>query len=126
MQQKHNSTWASDYVNTGKRPAMPDGKQRKSKHTPQKGNGMSEKIYCGRGKQGRFGVRISLCLNDLPKEHITTANNGKKYISLNVDAKREPDQYGNTHTVTVDTWKPGQQNAPAPAPAPAQGDDLPF
>ena len=39
MQQKHKSTWASDYVNTGKRPAMPDGKQRKSKHTPQKGNG---------------------------------------------------------------------------------------
>jgi superfamily II DNA or RNA helicase len=102
--------------------AVKKAREIEKQHTPQKGNVMSEKIYCGRGKQGRFGVRISLCLNDLPKEHITTANNGKKYISLNVDAKREPDQYGNTHSVSVDTWKPGQQNAPEPAPA----DDLPF
>jgi len=87
-------------------------------HTPQRGKEMSEKIYCGKGKASRFGVRISVCLSDLPREHITTANNGKKYISLDVDAKREPDQYGNTHSIKVDTWKPGQQKS--------QNDDMPF
>lgn len=74
---------------------------------------MSNKIFCGRGK--RFGqynaISLSICLDDLPKEHITTGKNGKRYIKLNVNEKREPDEWGNTHSVEVDTWKPDQ--APA-------------
>ena len=71
---------------------------------------MSNKIFCGRGK--RFGqynaISLSICLDDLPKEHITTGKNGKRYIKLNVNEKREPDEWGNTHSVEVDTWKPDQ------------------
>ena len=103
---------------------------------------MSDKIYCGRGK--RFGkyntISINICVDDIPKEHITTSTtNGKRYVRLNVDEKKEADPYGNTHTVSVDTWKPDKDRAPAPAPAPkprygtnsdtvqAQfDDDLPF
>jgi hypothetical protein len=103
---------------------------------------MSDKIYCGRGK--RFGkyntISINICVDDIPKEHITTSTtNGKRYVRLNVDEKKEADPYGNTHTVSVDTWKPDKDKAPAPAPAPkprygtnsdtvqAQfDDDLPF
>ena len=103
---------------------------------------MSDKIYCGRGK--RFGkyntISISICLDDIPEEYkeISTTN-GKKYVRLNVGEKREPDTYGYTHTVSVDTWKTDKDKAPAPAPAPkprygtnsdtvqAQfDDDLPF
>lgn len=119
-------TWASDYVNTGKRPAMPDGKTRNNKRS----NTMNEEpIYVGRGKTSKYGVRMSLCLSDIPKEHITTSNNGKKYINLELNEKRQPDTYGNTHSIKVDTWKPGQAQTPAPrqqAPQPAADNDLPF
>jgi len=48
---------------------------------------------------------ISICLSDIPKERITTASNGKKYINLVVDKKRETDRYGNTHTVYISQSK---------------------
>jgi hypothetical protein len=69
---------------------------------------MSNKIFCGRGK--RFGqynaISLSICLDDIPNEYITTGKNGKRYIKLNVNEKREADEWGNTHSVEVDTWKP--------------------
>jgi hypothetical protein len=94
----------------------------------------NQTIYCGSGKtkQGKFGefFSISICLSDLPKEHITEAKNGKKYVNLNVNRKKEADQYGKDLSVQVDTWKPD----PAKAHTPKQeyslpvtdGDDLPF
>ena len=43
---------------------------------------MSEpKIYVGKGKAGKYGTKISVCLTDLPKERINEFN-GKKYINL--------------------------------------------
>ena len=83
---------------------------------------MSNKIFCGRGK--RFGqynaISLSICLDDLPSEYITTGKNGKRYIKLNVNEKREADEWGNTHSVEVDTWKPdnrpAQQASARPAP----------
>jgi hypothetical protein len=98
---------------------------------------MSDKIYCGRGKTfGQYGtISVSICLDDIPDQHITKSDkNGKRYVKVNVDAKREADEYGNTHTVTVDTWKPTGRSAQAPksapAPRPAMEDDesgdLPF
>jgi len=66
-----------------------------------------KRIFCGSGKKAeKFDiVNISVCLSDLPKEFITEGKNGKKYIKLKVVGKREPDQYGKTHSVEVDTWK---------------------
>ena len=78
-----------------------------------------KKIYVGSGKKSKdFARKISICLTDLPKEHIFEFK-AKKYIKLEVIDKREPDQYGKDVTVTVDTWKPNQQPAPEP-------NDLPF
>ena len=91
-----------------------------------------EKIYCGSGrtKTGTYGefYTISVCLSDLPKEHITEARNGKKYINLTVNKKRETDQYGKDLSVMVDTWKPDPQKAHAPKQeyAVSNSDDLPF
>ena len=84
---------------------------------------MNNKIFCGSGKEfGIYGtVNISVCLSDL-KEHITEGSNGKKYIRLKLNRKREPDQYGNTHSLEVDTWKPEKQE---PKQEPKQ-DDMPF
>lgn len=52
----------------------------------------------------------SICLSDIPKEYITTGNNGKKYLNIEILEKREPDQWGNTHYVQVDTYKDGKRS----------------
>ena len=51
---------------------------------------MEEKIFVGSGKSKFDGnlVSCSLCLTDLPAEHIYEYNN-KKYIKLNVQKKKE-------------------------------------
>ena len=84
----------------------------------------NKKIYVGNGKENeQYGfVNFSVCLSDLPQEHVNEYN-GKKYINLTISKKKEVDAYGKTHAVTVNTWKPeGQSNTTA-----AQVDnDLPF
>jgi hypothetical protein len=90
-------------------------------------------IYVGSGKtqQGKYGdfFKVSICLSDLPKEFITEAKNGKKYINLAINKKQQPDQYGKDLSVQVDTWKPEPKQEPAPVKAqPVQEDysELPF
>lgn len=94
-----------------------------------------EKIYVGSGKtqSSKYGdfYKVSICLSDLPKEHITEAKNGKKYINLTVNKKREVDQYGNDLSVQVDTWKPDptkkeQAHTSKKEYAEPVEDDLPF
>jgi len=79
---------------------------------------MSEKIYVGSGVEKFDGdlVEISVCLSDLPKEFMFEYNS-KKYIKLKVGKKREEDQYGKTHHVSVDTYKPKKKE---------EEDDFPF
>lgn len=47
----------------------------------------------------------SICLSDIPKELITTAKNGKKYLNIEVKEMRSPSQYGHTHTVKASVKK---------------------
>ena len=69
-----------------------------------------EKIYVGSGKSKFDGdqVAVSVCLSDLPKEFIFEYND-KKYVKLIVQKKREADQYGKTHYVAIDQFKPEQK-----------------
>jgi hypothetical protein len=90
-------------------------------------------IYCGSGKtqQGKYGefFKVSICLSDLPAEHITTAKNGKKYINLAINKKQAPDQYGKDLSVQVDTWKPEPKTEQVSAPTVSASNDfgdLPF
>jgi len=85
---------------------------------------MSEReddIFCGSGKSTneRF-TNISVCLSDIPKEHIFEYN-GKKYVKLTVVKKNEVDKYGKTHFLKVDTWKPEEESEPEEVTP-----DLPF
>ena len=50
-------------------------------------------------------ITLSVCLSDLPKEKIQTANDGKKYINLVVDKRKEAGKYGETHTLYVSQSK---------------------
>lgn len=42
---------------------------------------------------------INICLSDIPKEKINIGKNGKKYITLNFTELKNPDKFGNTHTL---------------------------
>jgi hypothetical protein len=44
-------------------------------------------------------INISIDLNKIDKSRIKQHTNGAKYYAMTVDTKREPDQFGNTHTV---------------------------
>ena len=81
-----------------------------------------KKIYVGSGISKFDGdqVACSLCLTDLPQEHMFEYS-GKKYIKLIVQKKREADQYGKTHYVAIDTWKPEPKKE-----EPKEDKDLPF
>ena len=84
----------------------------------------SEKIYVGNGTEKFDGgiVQFSLNLTKLGKdagEHMFDYN-GDKFIKLKVVKKREADEYGKTHYVEVDTFKP------EPKKANTVEDDLPF
>jgi hypothetical protein len=46
-------------------------------------------------------INLSICLTDIPKDKITTGKNGKKYLSLDIIAKKEVDQYGKDLAVAL-------------------------
>ena len=73
-----------------------------------------QKIYVGNGKSKFDGEQVacSICLT-------------KKYIKLIVQQKREADEYGKTHYVAVDTWKPEPKKEAVATPS-KEDADLPF
>ena len=85
----------------------------------------SEKIYIGNGTEKFDGdmVQFSLNLTKLGKdasEHMFEYN-GEKFIKLKIAKKKDgADEYGKTHYIEVDTWKP------EPKKVEPVEDDLPF
>lgn len=66
-----------------------------------------QKTYVGSGRVvGQYGnIAVSICITDVPKDALSEYN-GKTYLKVIVSQKREVDQYGKTHSVALDTWKP--------------------
>lgn len=64
--------------------------------------------YVGKGKVvGKFGnIKIGMKAADL-KPFITLSG----YLNLIVSQMKEPDKYGNTHTVYVDDYRPTNARA---------------
>jgi len=90
---------------------------------------MSEqKVYFGNGKEHTFNdggsiVKLSFSSNDLA--NMSGNLNEKGYINLVLSKRREEGKYGETHYMTLDTWKPtpqggqqGQQQQANPAAQP--------
>ena len=44
-------------------------------------------------------ITASICLNDIPKDKIQAADNGKKYLNICIAEMQQPDSYGKTHTI---------------------------
>ena len=70
-----------------------------------------ERIYIANGKEfGEYGsVKIPINLSKLPKEHMYEYK-GEKFINIIVNKKKSVDQYGKTHSVEVDTWRPEKKD----------------
>lgn len=67
---------------------------------------MEKKIYIGSGKLNKYGIRASICVTDIPKEWIKEGKNGKKYLNINIDQRKEMDKFGNSHSISINTWTP--------------------
>lgn len=101
-----------------------------------------DKIYVGNGKERKFDsgsiIGITVDVDSILREfenHGFTTEQGKRKIRLDVASRRSVDQYGNSHAVTVNTWKPdNQESAPQkqaptatpPAPSVDFEDEIPF
>ena len=72
-----------------------------------------EKIYVGGAKEmtGNFGSfhKISFSQNDL--NMLMENLNEKGYVNLAMNKRREPSQYGQTHSLVIDTWRPDPQQS---------------
>ena len=67
---------------------------------------------------GRSMLKLSFRSEDL-LAFVKLHTNAKGYINLNVSKRREVGQYGDTHSIVLDTWQPGQQrSAPSSAATP--------
>ena len=50
-------------------------------------------------------ININLTVTDIPKEKIQKHANGKSYLNLVCDKKKEVDKFGYTHTVYISQTK---------------------
>lgn len=53
---------------------------------------------------------LSICLTDLPKDHLQKASNGKIYIDLVASPRKEADQWGRDIKVAVKQTKEDREN----------------
>ncbi len=84
----------------------------------------NEKIYVGGGKEktGNFGVFHSISFSAQDLETLKQNLNAKGYVNLNFNKRQTPSQYGQTHSLTVDTWQPQEGYQPQQqGQAPQQG-----
>lgn len=76
---------------------------------------MSEKVYVGKGRIGKFDkIQIGLNAEKLPQP------NERGYINLIVAKMKESDRWGNTHTVYIAEYQSKSKNESP------KSDDLPF
>jgi len=96
---------------------------------------MTDKIFCGSGKQhifdsGAVAVNCMIVLSDIPKEHIFTVGDGKKAVRIKVTPKRNQEEGKPSHYCEVDTWRPEPKAAEPEivrdVELPDDDSDLPF
>jgi hypothetical protein len=118
-------SWCRHYVGPGEKETLKKSKDKKTENNEL----MSEqKTYFGNGKEHVFNdggsvIRLSFSAQDL--QEMQRNLNERGWINLNVNKRRTPSQYGDTHSISLDTWKPQPQPQPQqyqqqPVPQPQQ------
>lgn len=47
------------------------------------------------------GMKLNICLSDIPEDKIKIGKNEKKYIDINVFQRSTPDEFGNEYTLVI-------------------------
>jgi hypothetical protein len=83
---------------------------------------MNEKKYVGSGKKvGNYDL-INFTIAEDKVKDAWFDYNGKRYLRLTIGNKKEADQYGKTHSVWLDEYKPEEKVEQSSKPEP----NLPF
>lgn len=92
---------------------------------------MSDKIYVGNGKVKSFDwgsvLNATLDLDALVLQygaHGFANQKGDRKIKVTVMKRKEPDDYGNTHYITLDTWHPDNYKRPQSVKL-VEGEEIP-
>jgi hypothetical protein len=90
----------------------------------------ADKIRIGNGvKKTDDWIKASICLTDIPAEHIRIGKNGKKYLNIDINIYDKKNEYGQDVSIKVDTWKP-ETKSEVPKTEPEipkpEDDSLPF
>lgn len=85
-----------------------------------------DRKFVGSGKEvsGYDLINCTLKKSDLDGNFFNY--NGTEYITVTVGKKRETDQYGKTHAVWLNEYKPEGQESKSHAKPVQGGDGLPF
>ena len=69
---------------------------------------MSDKIYVGGGKaiQTQYGTLLKLSFNKDDLDKLKANLNEKGWVNVNCNERKEVSQYGQTHSLVIDDWKP--------------------
>lgn len=77
-----------------------------------------QKIYCGsaKAKPTKYWeiLKVSFWPKDL--EVLIENKNEKWWVNLNISERKEVWKYGETHSVTIDDWKPEEKQEYASTP----------
>jgi hypothetical protein len=95
---------------------------------------MADKIYLrcsAKARQTQFGevLNIGIKADDLA-EFCQQHTNARGYVNLTISKRRDIGQYGDTHSVYLDTYEPktgtGAREVTARHSGPVEVDDIPF
>jgi hypothetical protein len=87
-----------------------------------------ERQYVGRGKKaGNFDL-VNFSISESKVKESWFEYNGERYLKLTIGALKNPDNYGKTHSVWIDNYKPkeGGNDGGGQAPVKEKLNDLPF
>ena len=70
-----------------------------------------QKKYVGGGTaiNTQYGELLKISFNDRDLQLMQSMLNEKGWINLNCNRRQQPSQYGQTHSIVIDEWKPQQQ-----------------
>ena len=86
---------------------------------------MSDKVYLNgikvkKAEKQWFQLDLSLCYEDIitwmkeNKDHAKESKGGKHFFNCELKERKSVGQFGETHLIELNTWKPPQQSAGCP------------
>ena len=88
----------------------------------------NERVYVGKGVKANGGFDIiNISIAESKLSNYWYEYNGERYVKLTVGGLRKKDQYGKTHSVWINDYKPEDEvnSIPKLEKAPLE-DDMPF